>query len=1131
MYWGTLIAKSLYAILLLALFLPGITPADDRVILGSAIWKNRLGQLSVKGRYPKKLNGVPIELIDSSGRVLLSEIANGTGRFKFKQAVGPSDLLCSVRLRVGDKSDMIKVQRLNVSACKKAPLCQITSPAIGARLQANTDVSFTGKASLKDRKAGPLKLEWSFGGGVMGEIKPDSHVSTVYQHPDSTSALVLFIRNNSHYRVRLSAMDGNNRYCEDSILVTVGNPPDEPPGVSMMAAAAVKSAVAHGSQLEGKTGDVVVLPYEEWTMQSDHDMRIIPNAYVSMSPTVHNLRSVVYEKAQKPRLLGLDEVSLKYSASVNPFDPVGFGSINSTSQNWPLNSDIRLPTPLNQATIQKTDFWEKYLDRPLDERSPDYYMSSFWMAFGSTYPFSGLPEPTNPEVDEGYVIGRGQANEIEGSQMPGKDNPFVENKPKTFTDYDNSAGEFIAKLLPYTDIDDSGRVNPYPLLHVEAATNGLNVASTDVVLNTSRDFHCRGCHTKGKIAANPNTPFTAKAFASSASGQWTIRNNYEYAADRAERPPFHDAKSDSLWDQEYAAMQNYTSLHSYYNNDMLHNVVTKGAQRDANGKVEVDAPVRCIGCHSSGMASEPSNFNEGWWAMENFDTNSAAYDPLYSVAMHRFHGELQWNDTKTDILRDADGRFVRWDWKKNGRNARTLFPTVDEKGNVLPMEENCLQCHAGHREPQFRDRMSTAGRTCYDCHGDMLAVGEAFPKNFPLNNAKLGSSDLNDYRITWFDQPDCASCHTGDGNIGKGGTGGFYSAGVLKRAFDDNDLSATPRGVDRKNPNTARFSAAPLRNYQTTIPISLTGWDPATDQFPSREDLLKIDTPLYRNARDAHGNVPCAACHGSAHGIWPNRDPKSNDNVTAMQLQGHAGPIAECTVCHSKDAFAKVSNLDAGKYSGLTGTSGILGGPHNMHPTNNPDWWQQAQGDIAGGWHGVFSKYPGRNGEDQCAACHGNDHKGTRLSKASVDREFVLARGRKVKFKRGEPVGCGNCHSLKKSFQGTPHSSPGSGDGADNSPPVITSTPKKGLNAGEAYTYIVTATDVDGDALTYSLENAPADMAIDSATGVITWIAPTSGGNVSFIVVVGDGKTIATQQVSVTVCVPPGHWDPMGMCH
>ena len=53
----------------------------------------------------------------------------------------------------------------------------------------------------------------------------------------------------------------------------------------------------------------------------------------------------------------------------------------------------------------------------------------------------------------------------------------------------------------------------------------------------------------------------------------------------------------------------------------------------------------------------------------------------------------------------------------------------------------------------------------------------------------------------------------------------------------------------------------------------------------------------YRESK-GHGNVHCAACHGSPHAITPTVTAK--DNLQAEALQGHAGTIDTCTVCHGQ---------------------------------------------------------------------------------------------------------------------------------------------------------------------------------------------------------------------------------------
>lgn len=54
---------------------------------------------------------------------------------------------------------------------------------------------------------------------------------------------------------------------------------------------------------------------------------------------------------------------------------------------------------------------------------------------------------------------------------------------------------------------------------------------------------------------------------------------------------------------------------------------------------------------------------------------------------------------------------------------------------------------------------------------------------------------------------------------------------------------------------------------------------------------------LYRDSK-GHGNVQCAACHGSPHAITPTVQPA--DNVQAIQWQGYPGTINKCTVCHKQ---------------------------------------------------------------------------------------------------------------------------------------------------------------------------------------------------------------------------------------
>ena len=188
--------------------------------------------------------------------------------------------------------------------------------------------------------------------------------------------------------------------------------------------------------------------------------------------------------------------------------------------------------------------------------------------------------------------------------------------------------------------------------------------------------------------------------------------------------------------------------------------------------------------------------------------------------------------------------------------------------------------------------------------------------------------------------PKCQSCHSGDvlNHLGADLIG--------QMAYDPNDPAATPLDA-----NNQRFAETPGQ--------------------------------LYRFS-GAHGGMACESCHGSTHAEWPARI-NTNDNVTATQLQGHTGEIAECGVCHLQDL------------------SPSLGGPHGLHNVNDAGWMAQ---------HGVFL----RRNRNSCKACHGLDLHGTVLSRAKADRTLPRSSslGGTVTFFKGTPVDCYACHSTIK---------------------------------------------------------------------------------------------------------------------
>lgn len=88
-----------------------------------------------------------------------------------------------------------------------------------------------------------------------------------------------------------------------------------------------------------------------------------------------------------------------------------------------------------------------------------------------------------------------------------------------------------------------------------------------------------------------------------------------------------------------------------------------------------------------------------------------------------------------------------------------------------------------------------------------------------------------------------------------------------------------------------------------------------------------------------------------------------------------------------------------------------------------------------------------------------------------------------------------------------------------NQTPIITSTPITTATVGAAYTYNVTATDPDGNTLTFSLTISPTGMTINSSSGLISW-TPTVAGNYNITVEVSDnGSPVKSITQSFTIQV------------
>ena len=150
----------------------------------------------------------------------------------------------------------------------------------------------------------------------------------------------------------------------------------------------------------------------------------------------------------------------------------------------------------------------------------------------------------------------------------------------------------------------------------------------------------------------------------------------------------------------------------------------------------------------------------------------------------------------------------------------------------------------------------------------------------------------------------------------------------------------------------------------------------ALDQrFATNANTPAPGLDLYRFSK-GHGDMKCESCHGSTHAIFPTHE--AGDNLLSQKLQGHDGTVAECTSCHSTVPMTKD------------------GGPHGMHTVGQA--WVKEHEDHA------------ERSTAECKACHGDDFRGSVLSKTWTARSFD-ADDKTVDYAKGEQVGCYDCHN------------------------------------------------------------------------------------------------------------------------
>ncbi len=836
------------------------------------------------------------------------------------------------------------------------PVCVIEAPASNTSITVGGSISY--QSSVTDSDGNLNQITWNFDGGDPGTSSSEDPGIVIY---NSVGV----------FTTTLNAVDLDGLSCtqqQRTITVTedpgsnfVTEPVTEQPflGNQNYKVLAANDLGMHCADLDGQIFSILP-PFNALHAQVIH----MGAAPVLTTPESHPNISVVYSAVSNPLDPVFDPGHPTMPAADNPPAAVLMGtnrasvSINSTSRND------------DSAGVFKSNFW---LQNP--ETSNPFGFDAYDNIFFGLLSPAAITEDTGLPVPESMLLPDCLTNPPScmffQQEMPGISLPaYTANDPKPFGRFDHDVNFFNSVLGPplgniVHDVnwwaadgivvlpkDDAGRTNAYPLMRVQASNNGSVVASTDVVVPVASEADCQNCHVDPVDCNLEDLPTLIRS--ENCNGVAVEYTSFDVVylselldaafppGDTLEQRLLNTAKVNILRLHDVKHGANYPAGWGDGSCNAGSNAADAGSWNE--NCLSNSTPIQCSQCHYSpaldlaqlGPTDDPGN-----------QVFQVTVNKTMSSVMHGHHGSLNvtggiWETGQTKLFPDMPPPV-----SGNPANYRSF----NDAEAVL--EQTCYQCHPGKRTQCLRGAMFSGGVVCQDCHGGMEDVGEDFTN---------GGT-----RVPWASEPMCQSCHTGD-------------------------------ALNPNHPAGALLAEDGIRLLQAFVndpnsPIQSPG-----SRFAENESLYRLSGNETTSANpQGHAGIMCEGCHGSTHAIWPNANPNANDNVAAIQLQGHTGTLTECTACHGDNAFS-IEDFEELE-------NGQMKGPHGMHPVNDSMWNEK---------HKEVDK-PGRN---TCRSCHGQDGEGTVLSRAADDRVLDCkvdnnsngCDNKKVSVAKGTEIGCGLCH-------------------------------------------------------------------------------------------------------------------------
>lgn len=219
-------------------------------------------------------------------------------------------------------------------------------------------------------------------------------------------------------------------------------------------------------------------------------------------------------------------------------------------------------------------------------------------------------------------------------------------------------------------------------------------------------------------------------------------------------------------------------------------------------------------------------------------------------------------------------------------------------------EMRCDTCHSDAGKATKKGSIKPTG----DVYLNILTLHD---KLHAADFQKLGAKLLMDSRPVL-----CASCH-GSNALGAPGTPGTSSlSNAMHKRHSTEGIPATTEGCQNCHPGpetkclrdvheqTLHYQCPECHGDLAKVATNPQPWlnEPRCDTAACHKNMtpakIKQTKPLFRQSKGM-GGLMCEACHDSTHALAKART--GNDNIKFEALQGDAGPLHRCAICHGKD--------------------------------------------------------------------------------------------------------------------------------------------------------------------------------------------------------------------------------------